>query len=96
MIPRGELEKLANWEPDPYKFDVALTGVGDFIAAVIADPTLLERIPSGDDDERMLAFVGDGVPPVDLSAYAGKTVYVHRLSPEASAELLARHAAAAD
>ena len=96
MIARDELEKLATWEPDQYRFDAALTGVQDFIMAVFADPTLLERMPKGGTEETRVVFVGEGVPPVDLAAYAGKTVYVHRLSPEASAELLARHGAAVD
>jgi len=96
MIAKEELEKLANWEPDPLAFDVALTGAQDFIMAVFADPALLERMPKGGTEETRVVFVGEGVPPIDLAAYAGKTVYVHRLSPEASAELLARHGAAGD
>ena len=67
--------------------NIALTGTHDFVRAILADPSMLERMPKGGPDGIEVVIVGEGVPPRDIAAYAGKAIYVHRLSPEGAEEL---------
>lgn len=78
---------LPNWWPTQDQMNIALTGTHDFVRAILADPSMLERMPKGGPDGLQVVIVGEGVPPRDMSAYAGKAVYVHALTPEGVEEL---------
>lgn len=84
--PPSDGERPA-WWPTQDEVNIALTGTHDFVRAILDDPSMLERMPKGGPDGLQVVIVGEGVPPRDMSDYAGKAVYVHSLTPEGVEEL---------